>query len=129
MGAQVAILPQDYIAQFSRGLRLQIVVAHMLSRLLVASSLVAALAHYGQPPCMQDEDEFRPYNFHAKVCAKKCTTIEDCPTDKPPDTWKAAPQCDGFNSTQAVCTLRCTGGFGCGKGEHCYSMPYGKFVC
>lgn len=80
--------------------------------------------HYGRPPCGEDEMMVIVVD-EGMVCAARCDTDDDCPSDKPAGVWKAKPMCGlvDEDSGNRTCYLHCSGGLGCGKGEHCYSIP------
>jgi len=77
-----------------------------------------AASHYEKPPCQSDETEASVQGANGEVCAPKCDSSGQCPTDVPPGTTDK-PQCIlQDQSGNKYCALTCILG-GCPTGAHC----------
>mmetsp|Transcript_120340 Transcript_120340/g.236501 ORF Transcript_120340/g.236501 Transcript_120340/m.236501 type:complete len:459 (+) Transcript_120340:66-1442(+) len=74
-------------------------------------------AHYGRPPCNDDEVTVQVQGMEGVMCSPKCQDAA-CPVDVPPGT-TATPQCAlQDQSGDKYCALACTEG-GCPEGARC----------
>merc|ERR1711862_327436 len=73
--------------------------------------------HYSSPPCDDFADEEEVEVNGATVCAAKCSTDQDCPTDLPFGV-SATAHC-GAGVLDGHCGLKCGRDSGCPSGAKC----------
>eukprot|EP00927_Polykrikos_kofoidii_P015024 TRINITY_DN16663_c0_g1_i1.p1 TRINITY_DN16663_c0_g1~~TRINITY_DN16663_c0_g1_i1.p1 ORF type:complete len:359 (+),score=52.32 TRINITY_DN16663_c0_g1_i1:73-1149(+) len=91
--------------------------------ILLCLALVAVAAHYGQPPCAQDEAQGEVQGAPGSLCAPRCdVSTYNCPMDTPYGS-SAQAQCMLKDVDQVMfCALLCQVDSQCPSGSRCRQL-------